>query len=499
MKLLKHLFVSYLAIFPLLLNAQSPTRSVIYTLKKNEKLKSSEYYISQKLEKNKFAIIITDTILKKESFVFNGKVIFSNTSISSEQSGSNVLIDFDLDRPNGYTFKYEKDGKWYVNYEGKIEGPFERVLNERFEMIDNISWLKQLSGTFSQEYAKIPKSFDFCYQLGDDWYSYNKGQIEKIEKADLPDWLTPSYGSWTSAITNGEKRSYTDINGIKLKTPLDTDSSLICSETLGENVACIFLRNGKKYFYYNGTISEPFDKNGEYNGIELTENGYIYSFSKDNKNYLNFNGAIVPIFDGSSSWDAWAGFVGTNGGTYYTYKKDKKNYITINGKTYGPYDSFLYNSFIIHENGKFAFVFGNGKKYYANINSVVSEGQSTIFAFSYFPDGKYEYSFCQKDGWVYKNQNGTIVKTANRKTYSPYSGTEIGNRYFNESIDKYEIKSSNNKHNLTTNIEYNYVVIDGRSYGKAAAISAWYDEALNSFIWNAWEENELVMYEFKLN
>lgn len=493
----KKICCAFLAFIPIIPIAQTPVRTVIYTLKKNEILNSDEYYISEKLDKNKFAIVTTDTILKKESFIFNGKVIFSNTSIGSEQSGLNVIIDFDLNKANGYIFKYKQDDKWYVNYEGKIEGPFETVLNERFEVLDEIWWTKA-NGTYSQEYNEIPKSFDFCYKLGDDWYAYNKGQIEKIE---LPsrDNNKSSSGWWTSYTNLGNKLIYTEIGGIKLKSPLETDTSIQNIETYGDIFACIFIRNGKKYFYYNGTISEPFDKNGENNRIHLSENGYIYSFSKDNKNYLNFNGTVIPIFDGSSSWGTWAGFVGSSGGKYYSYKKDKKSYLNINGKTFGPYDEFLYNSFIIHDNGKFAFIFRNGDKCYANINSVVSEGQSNIYSLSYFSDGKYEYSFCHKNGWIYKNQNGTIVKTANRRINSPWSGTEIGNRYFDRSLNKYDIKSSNNKHTLTTNIQYNYVVVDGRSYGKAAAIKAWYDEALNSFIWNAWEGNELVLYEFKLN
>ena len=54
-------------------------------------------------------------------------------------------------------------------------------------------------------------------------------------------------------------------------------------------------------------------------------------------------------------------------------------------------------------------------------------------------------------------------------------------------------------HFFHANIGYNFVVIDGNSYGKGYAVQAWYDEKKNAFVWTAVEDRELVVYEYKLN
>ena len=126
-------------------------------------------------------------------------------------------------------------------------------------------------------------------------------------------------------------------------------------------------------------------------------------------------------------------------------------------------------------------------------------GYLNLYSLSFYSDGTFRYYFEKKDGWVYENNNGQISKTENRRANNPWSGTDVGRRLFDISADKYEIKSTNNKHVLITDIKYNYVIVDGRSFGSTPAIKAWYDETRNAFIWNSWENKELVTYEFKLD
>ena len=486
-----------------LLYSQNPLRTVLYTLKKNEILKYNEYYISCKLEKNKFAAVVTDTIVKEDRFIFNGEVIFSNSEITSAQGNeTSVVLDFDLNKSNGYIYKYKKSDKWFVNIGGKVEGPFEEVYNERFELIDEgrYSGQRRYNGCYGEDYGKVPSKFDFCYKLGDSWFSYTNGKIEMIESPyEIPE---RSYGgTWSTTIEN--KHHYHEIRGVDISPPLISDSTLDWDcDTRNQDVACVFVKNGNKYFYFNGTISEPFDNDNESNYVHLTSENYIYTFRKDKKKYININGKQYDLFDGAISYNADAGIL-KNKGVFYTYEKNKKQYFFIDGKNYGPYDYFVYNSIIVHDNGKFAFIYKNGKDCIANINGQTSVGYLNLYSLSFYSDGTFRYYFEKKDGWVYENNNGQISKTENRRVNIPSwwspSGTEVGRRLFHGSADKYEIKSNNNKHVLITDIKYNYVIVDGRSFGSTPAIKAWYDETRNAFIWNSWENKELVTYEFKLD
>ncbi len=482
-----------------LLYSQNPLRTVLYTLKKNEILKYNEYYISCKLEKNKFAAVVTDTIVKEDRFIFNGEVIFSNSEIRSAQANnSSVVLDFDLNKSNGYIYKYKKSDKWFVNIGGKVEGPFEEVYNERFELTDDGRYGNQrnYNGCYGEDYGKVPSKFDFCYKLGDNWFSNTNGKIEMIESPyEIPE---RSYGgTWSTTIEN--KHHYNKISGVDIYPPLISDSTLDWDyDTRNQDVACVFVKNGNKYFYFNGTISEPFDNDNESNYVHLTSENYIYTFRKDKKKYININGKQYDLFDGAIRYNANAGIL-KNKGVFYTYEKNKKQYFFIDGKNYGPYDDFVYNSIIVHDNGKFAFIYQNGKDCIANINGQTSVGYLNLYSLSFYSDGTFRYYFEKKDGWVYENNNGQISKTENRIANNPWSGTDVGRRLFDISADKYEIKSTNNKHVLITDIKYNYVIVDGRSFGSTPAIKAWYDETRNAFIWNSWENKELVTYEFKLD
>jgi hypothetical protein len=475
-----------------------PIRNVLYTLKKNEILNYNEYYVSHKLEKNRFAAVVTDTISKEEHFIFNGEVIFSNTDIGSRYGAKSVIMDFDLTNPKGYCYKFKEGNKWMVNIGGKIEGPFEEVYNERFQITDENRYgaQKNINGCYGDDYDKVPLKFDFCYRLGENWFSYTNGQIELIESPS--DINASGYGSsWSKVINN--KFHYDKIGGIKISPPIVADSSIKDIDSRGEDVACIFVKNGKKYFYFNGTISEAFDNDSEWNYIQLTERGYIYTLRKEKKEFINFNGKLYNAFDGIEHYYPGRPTIIKNNGVSYCYKNNKKLYFFIDGKTFGPYDEILYNSLIIHENGKFAFLYRNGKECFANINGQASEARNNMFSLSFFADGSYRYYFQKKDGWIYENNNSLISKTENRRTQQPWSGTEVGRNLFDSSIDNYEIKSNNNKHILITDIKYDYVIVDGRSFGTAPAIKAWYDETKNSFIWNSWEGKELVIYELKLD
>ena len=151
-----------------------------------------------------------------------------------------------------------------------------------------------------------------------------------------------------------------------------------------------------------------------------------------------------------------------------------------------------------NKNG-FIYVYRNGEQDFININGRRSKGYIDIHALDFKKDGTYSYRYIEKDGWIYENKNGIVKRTQNRKIPEYTYVYTSGHRLFENSTEKYELISSNNKHNFYTNYRYDYVIIDGKRYGNAPAIKAWYDYTNNTFAWNAWEDKDLVLYELQLD
>jgi hypothetical protein len=443
-----------------------PTRTVLHTLSKNEVLYSDEYYTFQSANKNGYSCVINDTIRSKETLIFNGKIIHSFDYVWRN------IFEIDLSKENGYVFKYWESEKCFVNFRDQIMGPFEEATNEIYEI-------------YSTENYKIPTNYNFFYKLGGSWYSFYEGkaqmlEIDKNDKDDIENaW--PTYGStgdkgkWYLSSIDGE--DYTD------KIRYDELVRVTKNNVI---VAYICVINGNKYVVLNGVLSEPLDNVSEYS-IQLNGRNYMYSYIKNKKKYLNVNGKSLEIDCDDNPY----GEILSNGTYYFSYTKKNKQFVNINGKVFGPYNGMNYST-QLHENGKFAFIFEKDNLFYLNNNGSISKGYPYIFDLETQPDGFFKYNFSMEDGWVYENANGQIKKTQDRKI-------GYGKGAFLPSIDKYVIQSKNKSHTLSIDLAYDYVVIDGKSYGKAPAIKAWYDETKNCFIWNSWEGKELVIYEFKLD
>lgn len=54
------------------------------------------------------------------------------------------------------------------------------------------------------------------------------------------------------------------------------------------------------------------------------------------------------------------------------------------------------------------------------------------------------------------------------------------------------------QHLMISNLKYPYVLIDNQKVGNGCAIDATYNEKTNSFVWQAFEDNAIVLYEYKL-
>ena len=463
--------------------AQSNTakRDVLFKLKENEVIKYNEYYVEQLAEKDGFACIVRDTVLKKESFVFNGKVIFSEDEIGTKYSKHTVL-DLELSKKNGYIYKFTKDGQLFVNCRGTVEGPFDEVNNEKYYT------------SFYCDFEQIPDNADFYYSLAGRWYAYKDGKTQFIKpKNDRNDY----YGGCSRSFQNG-KWYFDEVSGLKYRNKTGFDS-LVSYKRFGNNIGFIFMNNGKRYFSYNDQISNAFDNEG-YNFIDLDDSKYMYSYQKNGKTFVNINGNIKEL--GENIRFSWSSSITESGSYYLEYSKGKNNYyVYVNGKKYGPYNDIAYHEGQgrNYSNGNFAFIGKKDGLFYANINGIESKGYPSIHCLDFRSDGTYKYLFSKEDGWVYSNENGRISRTNDRKIQDTYVSAVFSQRLFDDSKGKYDIFSKNKKHNLYTDIKYDYVVIDGRGFGKAPAMKAWFDNSKNAFVWNAWENKELVVYEYTLN
>lgn len=63
----------------------------------------------------------------------------------------------------------------------------------------------------------------------------------------------------------------------------------------------------------------------------------------------------------------------------------------------------------------------------------------------------------------------------------------------------FTLQDKSKRHLFIANWKYDYVLIDGKKYGKHCPIDAFYDKDANAFAWTTIEGHEIVLYTFDLN
>ena len=237
-----------------------------------------------------------------------------------------------------------------------------------------------------------------------------------------------------------------------------------------------FIESGNDYMNINGNISNMYKWAYD---ITVTEDGqyaYIYEDKGNRKKYINNNGRISGGYSNIDNLRFCE-----NGKYGYSYYNDGQWYININGRVDGTLQNI--SNLRLTENGKYAYTYYDEGGWYLNVNGRIYSGFDDIENVTLTENGKYSYSY-YKDGKWYVNNNGYIEleKRTNDWDYD----------------DDFELYSKNDEHFFHSSYQYEYVVIDGKPYGKSPASRAWYDEKRNAFIWTAIEAREIVVYENKL-
>jgi uncharacterized protein (DUF2249 family) len=420
-------------------------RTVLFTLGENEEICYGEYFVMQKVNGDRFACIVLDTVKKTRTLVFNGKRV---------AEGDGLYVHYlDVNEENGYVVRYYLQDNYYVHAKGKVVGPFDII----------------------SHWGEGDKCYFYKIEGGErKHYIYSKGVLEgPFDEEDFSlkisrhaDWN----GKWHVNIDGEESRGYDEVGYMNL--------------TKSGKYAYEYRENGKWHVNVNGEESMGYDRID----VTLAESGkYAYRYENDEKWYVNVNGEVSGGYYN-------VGYVSlTEGGKYaYEYRNDDKWHVIVNGEEGRGYDDI--GRISLAESGKYAYKYKKNGDWHVNISGKESEGYNIEAT----DGGNFSFCYDGDDGKIYRNDDGDISET----------GYLSGMRFYDEIAlfvnthcdgERLIIYSTDRGHVLYSAYEYEYVVVDGVHCGKAPALYAWYDKGKNAFVWNAVEGRELVLYEYKLN
>lgn len=435
---------------------QNPSRKIIFTLRENESIVSNEYYLIQQFNKYQFACMVYDEIKKKSTLVINGKRIKTGAFYPYYEDGSWCdLNSFNVKNDSSYIIKYSENDKYYINYNGSVDGGFESIRLPR----DN--W----------NFKTSEKNYDYLYKLANRWYAHKNGKNRKIDVIQL------------ETIDN---KKYVMLNEKSMGPIQHAEQLQITSSGKYGYVYYMDYRSGWNV-NINGNTSRPHEAVRDFYMSE--DESWAYAFKENSKWYVNINGVI------SEPYEMVSDLIFIGGGKWaFKFNENKKWYINHNGKISKAYD--VVDHLISSDDGKWGFSFFENQKWYVNINGVASQGYDAIESLNFSNDGKWAYKFKINEKW-YSNFNGKISESLS-SVGTDVDGNVVWWRDYNYN-GEIDISSNNKEHSFYSSYKYEYVVINGRPYGKSPATQAWYDEKKNTFVWTAIEGKELLLYEFKLD
>jgi hypothetical protein len=480
------LLVVFVALFAGGIGAQNGAkRTVLFTLGENEEIESGEYFVMQKVNQNRFACIVLDTIKKTRTLVFNGKRVMENAVLNDDD-----VRYLNINEENGYVVDYRLQNMRYVNMKGEVYGPFDYI--EQWNGHDKFIYRKTRKdyyyvyarGVTDGPFDKIDFSSgtsayadcEYLYSLAGRWYAhYGNGSNKMIQRV------------YTNVHKGGEKW-YVNINGVKSRG-YDEVYNYRTRVTESGKYAYAYKENGKWHVNINGEESKGYDHVSE---PHITESGkYAYVYRENGWWHVNING------EESKEYNLAYGLYLTKSGKYaYQYKKYGEWYVNINGEEIKSYERI--RDLCLTESGKYFYMYHENGKSHVNINGKESEGYNLKVA----DNDSFSFYYNGDNGKLYKNNNGEKIETeylSGMRRFWQFDllGNTHCDRDYNDR-ENLEIYSTDRNHTLYSSYEhkYEYVVIDGVRCGAAPALYAWYDKGKNAFVWNAVEGRELVLYEY---
>jgi hypothetical protein len=374
-------------------------------------------------------------------------------------------------------YQYHKNGKCYVNINGEDSRGYDMANYTQFTESGNYAYLYKENG---KNYVNIngeeSRGYDEVWYLhitenGNYAYAYNDS------------------GAWYVKMNiNGEDKS----------------------SRAYEKVLCLrFTESGKYAYWYkdnekyhanvNGKESREYDEIPYYS-LRLAENGNcIYKYKENGKWYVNVNINGEDKSNGGYDEINYISEVTASGNYAFECRKMERWHVNINGKDSRDYDRV--RNLRLTESGNYAYKYQENGKEYVNVNGKESGGYNKVLNIELTEEGDYVFYYDNDEGKISKNKNGKETETVYLSGMGGVSESyclSFDNNRFN--YFELEIYSTDRKHSLSFSFfKYDYVVIDGKHYGKSPALYAWYDKTKHAFIWNAIEGKKLVIYEYKLN
>lgn len=393
--------------------------------------------------------------------LFFSLVIITTLSIIQTSFGQNepklsrkVLLKLDPNETlwyNEYNFKLNLDAYKFaaITYNDKTDECTFVFNGERIAKTQNVFYLD-----LSKE-----KGYGFTYDLAGRTFVNIGGKVVQNANSYPVDFTITKTGKYAFSyyenemwgiIIDGKKMgSYSYVNNINI-----TDNG---------KYAFSFEENGSYFVKINTNISDPYEDIGN---VKITNSGkYAYSFKLNELWYFNNNGSISKSYQNIGNIA-----INDNGKYAFIYEDNERWHINVNGKLIGSYE-YAYD-IGISDDGKYSFVYSEDGEYYYNINGEIASSWEDYAIMR-------NEHFCDRFKAIYKSENeeGILV-------------------FEGETIE--EITSLDEQHFFYSDLNYEYVVIDGNQVGKSPALCAWYNKKNNSFVWNSLEGKELVVYEYKL-
>lgn len=291
----------------------------------------------------------------------------------------------------------------------------------------------------------------------------------------------------------------------------------------------------KDYLIYDGIkkMSED-DISPKYLDVEQIDKSIIY-YKSGYARYLLIEGEKVgPFYTNPSYWVGW----GDDNCSWnekkiyglYNSTLKKTEWYNLNGvklnRKYMSYGDGYYNENKPFRSDTIVSLNGKHKAYSIDMGSVIVNNKNIKFLSENFDNSWIQYLTILDDGRcivemsrrnfatrIFVITNGQ-PKELSEKQYFNYRTGRIENKGSEEdgvfvqswySLDYDQVKKQNriiydktSTHSLETCGLYDYVLIDNVEYGKESAMGIWYDENRNAFVWTALEENEIVVYSYRL-
>lgn len=510
-------------------NAQTLKRTALYTLSQTEKM---VYEIGQ----NRIIVEPSENGYKYAAIIENKKdnqnslLIFNGKKFPIIQQQEPYL---DIQKTNGYGFSFIKNNQTYINLSDTIYGPYENC---------DIFYKDGEDG--------------YSYKLLGKWYEYLNGNISGPYNGSSPNSQRNSYSvevnnKYAYIYVNPDHNYdyYVNINGLSFGPYLNnqesepTNTTPIVELFANGEYSIIYhkddpygLGEGGIYIDFNGKIHGPYEHNNYIPHSFAEDGSFLIGYQIDSgEKFININDSINILVDDIRD----VCITKKNNFGYYFARNESGTdgadnyYVNINNKEFGPYESYGSNgSLKLLENGMFAFGFAQksniisqGKEIYnnyININGSIFGPYDDLFDYEIFEKGEYFFKYA-KDNTVFVNINGNVKKQLEVDFDSLYVSCDFLNKKSEICANnekkinnfnlygvwggyqpEFSVVSNDSKHQLIYNEEseekgvafkYNYVVVDGKKYGKALPVTAsWYEER-KSFIWSSIEGKDFVAYE----